>query len=288
MVNTIFNPAPSISPLAGVDGNNKDRIVQVGALQVGDLMCFTPDNCASDLFDLDDDVVDVSTMEINRVGPYFYIRIAFVDLIMEVTDGAASGSHGSMRIGEFVGDDVVIQTARFFIEALEENDAAAFTGDTTDTTAVITNVSSLVDLQVGATITGVGIGVGARILSIDSATQITLDVVSTATGATVALTQPAISGGDTAFEIGLGDESIDAAADGDIGDLGDDTAKYALMVVADVGAFTEDSDNNPVARFTDDSGLYINWSGSAATVDASGAITLSGEIKLLGVLLALD
>jgi hypothetical protein len=286
-----FTPAPQVEGLSGIDGTNKDRIVQVGALQVGNLMCLTPDNCASAIFEVDANLrYDEFEIEINRVGPYFAIYIGFGDLIMDVTDGAGSGSYGNLRVGEWVGDDVCIQQARLFLEGIGENGAATFDGDTTDQSAVITNIANVVGgIQVGATVTGVGIGVGARIVSFDSDTlQATLDVVSTVTDTAVSLTQPAVSGGDTAFEIGLGSESIDAASDGDIGALGDDTAEYALISVADLGAFTEESDSNPIARFTDDTGLYINWSGSAATVDASGSIELTGYIRLIGVLLALD
>jgi hypothetical protein len=56
----LFNPAPHIDSLSGVDGENKDRLVQVGALQVGDLLVFTPDNCASDIFHLDGDSAPTS------------------------------------------------------------------------------------------------------------------------------------------------------------------------------------------------------------------------------------
>jgi hypothetical protein len=284
-----FIPAPQVEGLSGIDGTNKDKIVQVGALQVGSLSVLTPDNCASELFQVEAGLrYDEFEVEIKRVGPYFAMHIIFGDLIMDVTDGAGSGSHGNLRIGEWVGDDVCLQQARIFLEGIGENDLAAFTGNTTDTLTTITNVSSTVGLQVGATVTGVGIGAGARIASIDSLTQITLTVASTATGADVALTQPAVSGGDTAFEISLASETIDAAADGDLGDFGDAIADYALIAVADLSAFTEDAASNPIARFTDDSSLNINWSGSAATVDASGSIELTGNIWIIGVLLGLD
>jgi hypothetical protein len=286
-----FTPAPNYSDFSGVDGTNKDKIVQVGALQVGDDFVFHPDNMGSDIFTLDTDIptdTDSYSFEIKRVGPYFYIFIEFAELVMEVTDAGASGSFGNVRLGFFTGDDFMIQTARLFIEGIGENGLAAFTGDTTDTLTTITNVSSTAGLQVGATVTGVGIGAGARIESIDSLTQITLTVASTATGAGIALTQPAISGDDTAFELSLATDSIGAAADGDVGAFGDDNADLALIAVADVGAFTEDSNGNPVARLVADQDVFINWSGSAATVDASGSLSLTGNVRLIGVLLALD
>lgn len=60
-------------------------------------------------------------------------------------------------------------------------------GDTHNGTAVIDNISSTANLGPGMAVTGVGIGAGAVIATVDSATQVTLKVVSTAT-ATVAIT----------------------------------------------------------------------------------------------------
>jgi hypothetical protein len=292
-----FTPAPQVEGLSGIDGTNKDKIVQVGALQVGGQFVLTPDNTtASDIFDMDTDYADAAdwrygtaSLEIvHRVGPYFFLQIDFTDLIIECVDAGAGGSYGSVRLGNFSGDDFCIQSSRLYIETLEENDAAVFTGDTTDTTGVITNVSALTDIQIGATVTGTGLGVGARVETIDSATQITLSEVSTATGAGVTITQAALSGGDTAFEIGLGGDEITVEADGDLGDFGDDNCSYALIAIADVSTFDEPSDERAIANFTDDGDLFINWSGSAATVDASGSIKITGNIKILGVLLGLD
>lgn len=60
-------------------------------------------------------------------------------------------------------------------------------GDTHSGTAVIDNISSTANLGPGMTVTGVGIGAGAVIVSVDSATQVTLSTASTAS-ATVAIT----------------------------------------------------------------------------------------------------
>jgi hypothetical protein len=292
-----FNPAPHIDSLSGVDGDNKDRVVQVGALMVGDQLVFTPDNTtASDIFELDTDFADpddsrygtASFEMLYRVGPLFAFRINFEDLVLEVTDAGAGGSYGSVYLGQFVGDDVCVQSARFYVEDLEENAVAVFTGDTTDTSPIITSVSALTDIQRGATVTGTGIAAGARVESIDSATQITLTENCTATGVAVTITQAALSGGDTAFEIGLGGDEITTEADGDIGALGDDNASYALIAIADVSGFDEPSDENAVANFTDDGEIFINYSGTAATVDASGSLLLQGNVKIVGVLLELD
>lgn len=53
--------------------------------------------------------------------------------------------------------------------------------------AEIADLTSTVDLSVGFNVTGTGIPVGARILSIDSAMKITLDAVATADGSAIAL-----------------------------------------------------------------------------------------------------
>lgn len=68
------------------------------------------------------------------------------------------------------------------------------TGNTTLGSAVITNIPSTVGLVAGSwsVASGLGIATNARIVSVDSATQITVDQVSTATGTIVAI----ISGQD--------------------------------------------------------------------------------------------
>jgi hypothetical protein len=68
-----------------------------------------------------------------------------------------------------------------------------FTGDTTNTSAVVANVSSTTGLYVGQAISGTGIPAGTRIQSIDSATQITMTANATATNATVTITRTPIA-----------------------------------------------------------------------------------------------
>ncbi len=63
------------------------------------------------------------------------------------------------------------------------------TGDTTSSSAVITNLSEDTgDLAAGMVVAGTGIPDGAKILSVDSSSQITLDQNATATGTGVSLT----------------------------------------------------------------------------------------------------
>jgi len=77
------------------------------------------------------------------------------------------------------------------IQAVFMNSSASVTGDTTNTDAEIINVSSVANLKVGMAVSGAGIQAGSKILSIDSATQITLTLPATATAAGVTLTYAA-------------------------------------------------------------------------------------------------
>lgn len=63
----------------------------------------------------------------------------------------------------------------------------AETGDIVNTTAIITNIGSTADIRVGMRVIGTGIDTNSRVLTIDSATQVTLDKPVTATATTVAL-----------------------------------------------------------------------------------------------------
>lgn len=63
----------------------------------------------------------------------------------------------------------------------------SFTGDTHSGTKIIDNCSTTANMVIGQPVTGTGMGVGAVISSIDSVSQITVSVNSTASAATVAL-----------------------------------------------------------------------------------------------------
>lgn len=62
------------------------------------------------------------------------------------------------------------------------------TGDTTSGSAVITNIPDTSSLSTAYAVSGIGMAAWAQIVSVDSATQVTIDLPATATGATVALT----------------------------------------------------------------------------------------------------
>lgn len=74
----------------------------------------------------------------------------------------------------------------------------SFTGDTTNTSAVITNVSSFEGLSVNMAVTGTGIQANSRINSMNiSANTITLNLAATATGTGVSLTGDYKDGSNT-------------------------------------------------------------------------------------------
>jgi hypothetical protein len=74
--------------------------------------------------------------------------------------------------------------ANSFVVAKKET----FTADTTNGSPLLTSMSDQVEVTVGDEITGVGIPAGARVASIDSATQVTMTVAATADGTTVTFT----------------------------------------------------------------------------------------------------
>lgn len=61
------------------------------------------------------------------------------------------------------------------------------TGNTTNASKIITTLASLANVAVGSGISGSGIPTGARVMSLDSATQVTIDLncTATATGVTI-------------------------------------------------------------------------------------------------------
>lgn len=61
------------------------------------------------------------------------------------------------------------------------------TGTTSNGSAIITSIASLTNVAIGSGVTGTGIPTGARVKTVDSGTQVTLDLVATASGSGVAL-----------------------------------------------------------------------------------------------------
>jgi hypothetical protein len=68
-----------------------------------------------------------------------------------------------------------------------------FTATVTNGTFTLTNVSSFNDIAIGATLAGTGVGSSAKITALNPANgTITVDVVSTATGAPITVTQTGV------------------------------------------------------------------------------------------------
>lgn len=114
-------------------------------------------------------VQGVSTVGALSVQQYFYV------VTYEWTD-AAGNVH---RSAPSVPQSFTITTA-----------PANFTADRTSGSAVLANVSSLTGLQVGQVITGTGIPGSTYILSIDSATQITMSANATSGAASSTIITP--------------------------------------------------------------------------------------------------
>jgi hypothetical protein len=101
-----------------------------------------------------------------------------------------SGNTGIAVSGYFGGalstDYVLIKQrgANTYVVAKKET----FTADTTSGSQFLTNMSDQVEVTIGDELAGAGIPTGARVLSIDSATQVTMTVNATATASTVSVT----------------------------------------------------------------------------------------------------
>ena len=68
-----------------------------------------------------------------------------------------------------------------------------FTATVTNGTFTLTNVSSFNDVAIGASLSGTGVGASAKITALNPANgTITVDVVSTATGAPITITQTGV------------------------------------------------------------------------------------------------
>jgi len=101
-----------------------------------------------------------------------------------------SGNTGIAVSGYFGGalstDYVLIKQrgANTYVVAKKET----FTANSTNGSAILTDMSDQVEVTLGDELAGVGIPTGARVLSIDSATQVTMTVNATADGTGVTVT----------------------------------------------------------------------------------------------------
>jgi len=96
--------------------------------------------------------------------------------------------------------------------------------------------------------------------------------------------------GDAAFDIGVGTVAKAAAADGALGGANDDDigGEIAVTLSSGTGVGTNVTGNavyNGTATAAD---VVVNWSGSAATIDANSTIAVTGTIEIMGVFLGDD
>lgn len=98
--------------------------------------------------------------------------------------------------------------------------------------------------------------------------------------------------GDAVFEIGVGTTAISAAADGTLGNGVNENVGQAVAVTLSSGTGTGTAVNGAVTTALNGTGtattLNLNWSGSAATIDANSTIDVTGTISVMGVFLGDD
>jgi hypothetical protein len=95
---------------------------------------------------------------------------------------AVNGQFGGVQSADYVL--IKQRGANTYVVAKKET----FTADTSNGTATLLNMSDQVEVNIGDEISGAGIPTGTRVLSIDSATQITMTANATATASTVTVT----------------------------------------------------------------------------------------------------
>jgi hypothetical protein len=161
---------------------------------------------------------------IEKTGPMFKLVFTLTAARISVTDGAASGSYGSLKIFDFV------------------QAALSFLGTRQDYTAY----SAASALTTGA--------------------------------------------GDAAFVIGVGTTAIAAAADAVLA-AAEQNVGASISQTLSAGTTTGTASTHPTVALDGTStakDLYLNFSGSAATVDASSTIDVTGTIEVVGILLGDD
>ena len=161
------------------------------------------------------------SIEVTEVqfGPFIRTTFTLNAARITVTDGAASGSHGSLKIYDLPAC------------------AVSFLGSRQDYTA----------FAEGVLLTG--------------------------------------EAGDAVFEIGVGTTAISAAADGTLGNSVNENVGQAVSVTLSGGTGVGTAVNGAYTTALNGTGtatdLYLNWSGTAATIDATSTITVTGTISVL-------
>lgn len=163
---------------------------------------------------------------VTKTGKFVTLDFTLTAAQIPVTDGAGSGSHGSLKIFDFV------------------QAAISFIGSRQDYTA----------FAEGAALTG--------------------------------------AAGDAAFEIGVGTTAISAAANGTLGDGVNENVGQAISITLSsgtgVGTTVDGAKTTALNGTATALDLYLNWSGTAATIDANSTIDVTGTITVACVLLGDD
>lgn len=98
--------------------------------------------------------------------------------------------------------------------------------------------------------------------------------------------------GDAVFEIGIGTTAISAAADGTLGNGVNENVGQAVSVTLSSGTGTGTAVTGALTTALNGTStaldLYLNWSGTAATIDASSTIDVTGTLTVVGVFLGDD
>lgn len=165
------------------------------------------------------------TVEAIPMGKFFQLDFTLTAAQIPVTDGAGSGSHGALKIFDFVEGSIVTFGCRQNYTAFAE----------------------------GAALTG--------------------------------------AAGDAVFKLGVGFAAVAAAADAALSgtsvDIGAATSNITLSGGTGTGTV-----HNATLTNKDGTGtaadIYLNWSGTAATIDANSTIDVTGTISIVGVFIGDD
>lgn len=211
----------------GTNTQFQDSVVQVEALTVGAAgdrtVAISTNNYSTTL-----GAINAATglsLTVKQIGPLYQLNFTLSAVSITVTDAAASGSSGSLKIFDFVE--------------------------------------------------GVIIPLGCR-----------QNYTAFAEGA--ALTTAA---GDAAFVMGLGSVAAnagDGALTGTEVDFGASTSTITLSGGTGTGTKSSAQGTSIIDGTATATDLYLNWSGSAATIDASSTISVTGTITLLVAFLGDD
>lgn len=93
--------------------------------------------------------------------------------------------------------------------------------------------------------------------------------------------------GDAVFDIGIGSVAIAAAADGALGGATDDNIGGEIAITLSggtgTGTLVEGAKSTAINGTSTAADIVLNWSGTAATIDANSTIDVTGDITILGM-----